>query len=70
MLAELEARDARIDEIDRELPAATVIRAYATNGALRGFGTRLHALAGEDALFTAHLSHLAPRSATPQFREH
>lgn len=64
VLAELEARDARIDEIDRDLPGAVVVRAYATNAALRGFGLRLHALAGEDALYTAHLSHLAPR-ATP-----
>ena len=63
VLLELEARAARVDEIDRDLPGATVIRAYATNAALRGFGTRLHALAGEDALYTAHLSHLAPRSA-------
>jgi 2-C-methyl-D-erythritol 4-phosphate cytidylyltransferase len=64
VLLELEARDARVDEIDRDLPSATIIRAYATNGALRGFGTRLSALAGEDALYTAHLSHHAPR-ATP-----
>ena len=63
VLLELEARAARVDEIDRDLPGATVIRAYATNAALRGFGTRLNALAGEDALYTAHLSHLAPRSA-------
>lgn len=63
VLLELEARDARVDEIDRDLPSATIIRAYATNGALRGFGTRLSALAGEDALFTAHLSHHAPRNA-------
>jgi 2-C-methyl-D-erythritol 4-phosphate cytidylyltransferase len=69
VLADLEARDARIDEIDRELPQASVIRAYATNAALRGFGLRLHELAGEDAVFTAHLSHLAPR-ATPLDRRH
>ncbi len=69
VLAELEARDARVDEIDRDLPSAVVIRAYAANAALRGFGTRLHALAGEDALYTAHLSHLAPR-AVPLDREH
>jgi 2-C-methyl-D-erythritol 4-phosphate cytidylyltransferase len=62
VLGELESRTARIDEIDRELPGAVVVRAYATNGALRGFGARLHAIAGEDALFTAHLSHLAPRT--------
>lgn len=70
VLVELEARDARVDEIDRDLPGAVVIRAYATNAALRGFGTRLHALAGEDALFTAHLSHLAPRPSTPLDRQH
>jgi 2-C-methyl-D-erythritol 4-phosphate cytidylyltransferase len=70
VLLELEARDARVDVIDRDLPSATVIRAYATNAALRGFGTRLHALAGEDALYTAHLSHLAPRNPTPLDREH
>ncbi len=63
VLLELEARDARVDEIDRDLPSATVIRAYATRAALRGFGARLHALAGEDALFTTHLSHHAPRSS-------
>jgi 2-C-methyl-D-erythritol 4-phosphate cytidylyltransferase len=70
VLAELEERDARVDEIDRELPGAVVIRAYATNAALRGFGTRLHALAGEDALFTAHLSHLAPRTPATLDRQH
>jgi 2-C-methyl-D-erythritol 4-phosphate cytidylyltransferase len=70
VLGELEGRDARVDEIDRDLPSATIIRAYATNAALRGFGARLHAIAGEDALYTAHLSHLAPRAARPLDREH
>ncbi|MBV8298492.1 MAG: 2-C-methyl-D-erythritol 4-phosphate cytidylyltransferase [Candidatus Eremiobacteraeota bacterium] len=70
VLLELEARDARVDVIDRDLPSATVIRAYATNAALRGFGSRLHALAGEDAVYTAHLSHTAPRSPSPLDREH
>jgi hypothetical protein len=70
VLAELEARDARVDEIDRDLPSSTVIRAYATRAAMRGFGARLHALAGEDALFTTHLSHHAPRTAPPLEREH
>ena len=71
VLAELELREARVDEIDRELPGAVVVRAYATSAALRGFGMRLHALAGEDALFTTHLSHLAPRGATsPVDRQH
>jgi 2-C-methyl-D-erythritol 4-phosphate cytidylyltransferase len=68
VLLEFEARDARIDEIDRDLPSATVIRAYATAAALRGFGTRLAELAGESALYTTHLSHLAPRSATADRR--
>jgi 2-C-methyl-D-erythritol 4-phosphate cytidylyltransferase len=62
VLLELEARAARIDEIDRDLPSATVVRAYLTNAALRGFGARLQVLAGDDALYTAHLSHLAPRA--------
>ena len=62
VLAELEARDARIDEIDRDLPQAAIVRAYVTTAALRGFGTRLQAIAGDDAMFTTHLSHVAPRS--------
>jgi 2-C-methyl-D-erythritol 4-phosphate cytidylyltransferase len=62
VLLELEARAARIDEVDRDLPTATVVRAYLTNAALRGFGTRLQALAGDDALYTVHHSHLAPRA--------
>jgi len=59
VLTELESRAARIDGIDRDLPAAVAIRAYLAREAVRGFGRRLHALAGEDALFTTHLSHLA-----------
>jgi 2-C-methyl-D-erythritol 4-phosphate cytidylyltransferase len=70
VLLELETREARVDEIDRDLPSATIIRAYATNGALRGFGARLNTLAGADALYTAHLSHHAPRNAAPLDREH
>jgi 2-C-methyl-D-erythritol 4-phosphate cytidylyltransferase len=70
VLHELEARDARVDVIDRDLPSATVIRAHAPSAALRGFGTRLNALAGQDALYTTHLSHLAPRSAPPVDRQH
>ena len=69
VLAELESRDARVDGIDRELGEVVAIRAYATVDALRGFGRRLHALAGEDALYTTHLSHVAPRS-TPVDRRH
>ncbi|HEX3468282.1 MAG TPA: 2-C-methyl-D-erythritol 4-phosphate cytidylyltransferase [Candidatus Elarobacter sp.] len=62
VLIELEARAARIDEVDRDLPTATVVRAYVTNAALRGFGARLQLLAGDDALYTVHHSHLAPRA--------
>ncbi|MFN2459556.1 MAG: 2-C-methyl-D-erythritol 4-phosphate cytidylyltransferase [Candidatus Velthaea sp.] len=62
VLSELESRRARIDAIDRDLPAAVAIRAYLTPDELRGFGRRLHALAGEDAVFTSHLSHVAARA--------
>lgn len=61
VLAELEARAAHIDTIDRDLPAAVAVRAFVEREALRGFGRRLHALAGEDAVFTTHLSHLVAR---------
>jgi len=61
VLAELETRAARVDGIDRDLPNAVAIRAYAGTDGLRGFGLRLHAIAGEDALFTTHLSHVIPR---------
>jgi 2-C-methyl-D-erythritol 4-phosphate cytidylyltransferase len=64
VVGELETRGARIDEIDRDLPGATVVRAYVESEALRGFGARLHQLAGEAALFTVHLSHLAARPST------
>jgi len=63
VMDELEGRDARIDGIDRDLPNAVAIRAYANATALRGFGRRLRGLAGEDALFTTHLSHVAARTS-------
>ena len=56
VLAELESRHARIDGIDRDLPAAVANRAHVNAENLRGFGRRLHALAGEDAIFTSHVS--------------
>jgi 2-C-methyl-D-erythritol 4-phosphate cytidylyltransferase len=62
VLTELEARAAHVDAVDRDLPKAVAIRAFAPGGALRGFGLRLHALAGEDAVFTTHLSHVLSRS--------
>jgi 2-C-methyl-D-erythritol 4-phosphate cytidylyltransferase len=62
ILAELESRSAHIDGVDRDLPNAVAIRAYASSEALRGFGRRLHALAGEGALFTTHLSHVVQRT--------
>jgi hypothetical protein len=61
VLTELEARFARVDGVDRDLPNAVAIRAYATADALRGFGLKLHALAGEDAMFTTHLSHVVQK---------
>jgi 2-C-methyl-D-erythritol 4-phosphate cytidylyltransferase len=60
VLAELESRAARVDGVERDLPAAVAIRAHASTNALRGFGVKLHALAGEDALFTTHLTPSAP----------
>jgi hypothetical protein len=69
VMDELDGRDARVDGVDRDLPEAVAIRAYASAAALRGFGRRLHALAGEDALFTTHLSHVAARTA-PIERSH
>jgi 2-C-methyl-D-erythritol 4-phosphate cytidylyltransferase len=62
VLAELESRSARIDGVDRDLPNAVAIRAYAGGDALRGFGRQLHAVAGEDSMFTTHLSHVVPRT--------
>jgi 2-C-methyl-D-erythritol 4-phosphate cytidylyltransferase len=62
VMAELESRSAHIDGVERDLPNAVAIRAFAGSDALRGFGRRLHALAGEDALFTTHLSHVVPRT--------
>lgn len=62
VLAELDTRTARVDGIDRDLPEAVAIRAYASPDALRGFGFRLHALAGERAAFTTRLSHVGPRT--------
>jgi 2-C-methyl-D-erythritol 4-phosphate cytidylyltransferase len=53
--AELAARAARIDGVERDLPAAVAIRAHVEPERLRGFATRLHALAGEDAFFTTHV---------------
>jgi 2-C-methyl-D-erythritol 4-phosphate cytidylyltransferase len=60
--AELESRSARIDAVERDLPNAVAIRAFAGSDALRGFGRSLHALAGEDALFTTHLSHVVQKT--------
>ena len=61
VMAELESRAAHIDAVERDLPNAVAIRAFAGADALRGFG-RSHALAGEDALFTTHLSHVVQRT--------
>jgi 2-C-methyl-D-erythritol 4-phosphate cytidylyltransferase len=60
---ELEARRGRVDAVDRDLPEAVVVRAYVPADDLHGFGDRFAALAGEDAVFTAHHAHFAPRPA-------
>lgn len=62
VIAELGSRSAHIDAVERDLPNAVAIRAFAGSDALRGFGRSLHALAGEDALFTTHLSHVVQRT--------
>jgi len=59
---EIGRRDGRVDEINRDLPSATVIRAYIAASRLRGFGAQLHVLGGADAMFTAHFAHFAPRN--------
>ena len=59
---EIGRRDGRVDEINRDLPGATVIRAYIGAEKLRGFGSQLHVLGGADAIFTAHHAHFAPRT--------
>ena len=63
VMTELENRGARLDMVDRDLPGAVTIRAYAGTEALRGFGMRLHTIAGEDAVFTTHLSHVVAKTA-------
>jgi 2-C-methyl-D-erythritol 4-phosphate cytidylyltransferase len=59
---ELESRRGRIDAIDRDLPNAVIVRAYVPAEGLRGFGERFAELAGPDAIFTTHHSHVAPRA--------
>jgi 2-C-methyl-D-erythritol 4-phosphate cytidylyltransferase len=59
VLTELESRAARIDGVDRDLPAAEAAQLFPSDVGPNGDGRRLHALAGEDALFTTHLSHTA-----------
>ena len=58
---ELTSRRGRLDSIDRDLPAAAVVRAYVPAEELHGFGDRLAVLAGDEAIFTAHHAHYAPR---------
>ena len=59
---EIERRDGRVDEINRDLPGAAMIRAYIGATNLRGFGAQLTVLGGADAMFTAHHAHYAPRA--------
>ncbi len=55
---EIERRTGTLDGIERDLPTAVVVRAFLPSSQLRDFGLHLHAIAGEEALFTTHLSHV------------
>jgi len=65
---EIERREGRVDEINRDLPGAAMIRAYIGASNLRGFGSQLTVLGGADAMFTAHHAHFAPRTPTDRTR--
>ena len=65
---EIERREGRVDEINRDLPGAAMIRAYIGASNLRGFGSQLTVLGGADAMFTAHHAHFAPRAPTDRTR--
>ncbi len=58
---ELESRRGRIDAIERDLPDAVIVRSYVPAESLTGFGERFAEVAGNDAMFTTHHAHLAPR---------
>ena len=64
VLMELESRLARIDGVDRDLAqCAAVIRAYAGSGrAARFRAAACTRMAGDEALFTTHLSHVVARA--------
>ncbi len=61
---ELEARGARIDAVERDLPRGIVVRAYVRAEALRGFSERFEAFADGSAVLTARFSHHAGRGET------
>ncbi len=55
---ELERRLGTIDGIERDLPNAVVVRAFVRSSQLRDYGARLHELAGDEAMYTTHFSHV------------
>jgi 2-C-methyl-D-erythritol 4-phosphate cytidylyltransferase len=61
---ELESRRGRVDAIVRDLPSAVVVRAFVPAEELHGFGERFATLAGQEAIFTTHHAHFAPRVPT------
>lgn len=58
---ELELRGARIDGVDRDLPAGVAVRAFVAAERLRGFPQRFEAFADGTATFTTRFSHYAGR---------
>jgi hypothetical protein len=58
---ELESRGARIDGVDRDLPAGVAVRAFVPAEQLRGFPQRFEAFADGTATFTTRFSHYAGR---------
>lgn len=58
---ELESRGARIDGVERDLPAGVAVRAFVPAERLRGFGERFEAFADGTATFTTRFSHFAGR---------
>lgn len=58
---ELESRGARIDGVERDLPAGIAVRAFIPAERLRGFTGRFEAFADGTATFTTRFSHYAGR---------
>ncbi|MDE2480962.1 MAG: 2-C-methyl-D-erythritol 4-phosphate cytidylyltransferase [bacterium] len=59
---EFEARGARIDAVERDLPQGVTVRAFVRAESLRGFSERFEAFADGSATFTTRFSHYAGAS--------